>query len=119
MAIRKSTKFQRRRLRVRNHLKSNARGRVRLSVFRSNNHISAQLIDDEQGRTMASASSLEKGMDIASGGNVTAAGAIGTALAERAASAGIKECYFDRGGYRYHGRIKALAEAARAGGLQF
>jgi len=119
MATRKTRKFHQRRLRVRNHLKSNSRGRLRLSVFRSNNHISAQLIDDEQGRTVASASSLEKAITVKSGGTVTAAGAIGTALAERAISVGIRECYFDRGGYRYHGRIKALADAARAGGLQF
>ncbi|MCY4259515.1 MAG: 50S ribosomal protein L18 [Rhodobacteraceae bacterium] len=119
MGTRKTTRFHKRRLRVRNRLRSSSRGRLRLSVFRSNRHISAQLIDDQAGRTLASASSLEKTIDVRSGGGVTAASAIGTVLAERATAAGFRECYFDRGGYRYHGRIRALAEAARAGGLQF
>jgi len=119
MASKRKQLYQRRRLRVRNHLKSNSRGRLRLSVFRSNNNISAQLIDDEQGRTVASASSLEKSLDVDKGGNVNSAGLIGKTLAERASEAGYRVCYFDRGGYRYHGRVKALAEAARAAGLQF
>ena len=119
MATKKGESFFRRRRRVRNRLRKCATGRLRLSVHRSNRNISAQLIDDERGATLVSASSLEKGLELASGGGVEAAGKVGQALAERAKKAGIEECYFDRGGFLYHGRVKAVAEAARAGGLKF
>ena len=91
--------------------------RPRLAVFRSLNHIYAQVIDDDQGHTLVSASSLEKNR--ASGGNVAGAKSIGKLVAERAKEKGIKSVVFDRGGYLYHGRVKALADAAREGGLEF
>jgi large subunit ribosomal protein L18 len=91
----------------------------RLTVFRSARHIYAQLIDDLSGRTLASASSVEKGAKKEQGGNCKAAGEIGAALAERAKEAGIEKAVFDRNGYRFHGRVKALADAAREGGLKF
>ncbi len=95
--------------------------RPRLSVMRSHKHISAQVIDDEEGKTIASASTLDKSFSgkLKSGGNADAAQAIGKAIAERAIAAGIKEVCFDRGPYRYHGRVAALADAAREGGLSF
>ena len=93
--------------------------RPRLTVFRSARHIYAQLVDDLSGRTLASASSLEKGGKMDNGGNCQAAGKIGAALARRAKEAGIEAAVFDRNGYRFHGRIKALADAAREGGLKF
>lgn len=91
----------------------------RLSVFRSGKHIYAQLIDDVKGHTLASASSIDKGLGLSQTGNVEAAKAVGSAIAKRALEAGIKEVVFDRGGYIYHGRVKALAEAAREAGLEF
>jgi len=91
----------------------------RLNVFRSNANISAQIIDDEKGVTLVSASTLEKELKITNGGNVEAAKAIGAEIAKRAKKAKIKEVVFDRGGYLYHGRVKALAEAARENGLEF
>lgn len=91
--------------------------RPRLAIFRSLNHIYAQVIDDEQGRTVAAASTLEKDLRGTSGGNIAAAQRIGTLVAERALAVGVENVVFDRGGYVYHGRIKALAEAARAAGL--
>ena len=96
-------------------------GRARLSVFRSSKHIYAQLIDDVKGTTMAAASSLEKTMreGAKTGANSAAAKAVGKLIAERAKEKGIKDVVFDRGGYLYHGRIKALADAAREGGLNF
>jgi large subunit ribosomal protein L18 len=96
-------------------------GRTRLSVFRSSQHIHAQLIDDEKGVTVAAASSLEKKMREGkkTGANIEAAKAVGKLIAERAKEKGIKDVVFDRGGYLYHGRIKALADAAREGGLNF
>ncbi len=96
-------------------------GRLRLNVFRSLNHIYAQIIDDAAGHTRVSASSRDQEVQktLKSGGNVAAAKAVGKTLAERAKAAGISEVVFDRGGYAYHGRVKALAEAARAGGLKF
>jgi large subunit ribosomal protein L18 len=96
-------------------------GRARLSVFRSSKHIYAQLIDDVQGTTVAAASSLEKTMreGAKTGANIAAAKAVGKLIAERAKEKGIKDVVFDRGGYLYHGRIKALADAAREGGLNF
>ena len=96
-------------------------GRVRLSVFRSSKHIYAQVIDDRKGETVASASSLEKDMrgNLKTGANIDAAKAVGKLVAERATQKGVKNVVFDRGSYLYHGRIKALADAAREGGLQF
>lgn len=94
-------------------------GRPRLSVFRSLKHIYAQVIDDLAGRTVASASTRDAEVPGKSGGNVNAAKAVGKSLAERAIKAGVSQVVFDRNGYRYHGRIKALADAAREGGLKF
>lgn len=113
--------FARRARRTRYQLRRRAKGRVRLSVFRSGLHIYAQIIDDSGGRTLASASSIEKDMrkKLKSGGNIEAAAEVGKLIAERAKQAGVSEVVFDRGGYAYHGRVKALAEAARAGGLNF
>ena len=93
--------------------------RPRLSVFRSNANITAQIIDDEKGITLVSASSLEKELKIKNGGNVEAAKIIGAEIAKRAKKAKIDKVVFDRGGYLYHGRVKALAEAARENGLEF
>jgi large subunit ribosomal protein L18 len=91
--------------------------RPRLAVYRSLNHIYAQLIDDEQGRTLAAASSTEKTLGGSTGGNVEAAKRVGQAIAERALAAGVSSVVFDRGGYLYHGRVRALTDAARAAGL--
>jgi len=120
MGAQQST-FQRRKLRVRRRLNKVATGRPRLSVYRSSKHIYAQIIDDVAGKTVAAASSLEKDMrsKLKTGANVDAAQTIGKLLAERAVKAGIKDVVFDRGGYIYHGRVKALADAAREGGLSF
>jgi large subunit ribosomal protein L18 len=106
---------------VRRKVKFAAHGRARLSVFRSSKHIYVQLIDDAKGETLAAASSLEKRMVESSktGANVEAAKAVGKLIAERAATKGIKDVVFDRGRYLYHGRVKALADAAREGGLNF
>jgi large subunit ribosomal protein L18 len=111
----------RRRKRLRFQLRQKSGGRPRLSVFRSGKHIYAQVIDDDRGRTLAAASSLDKGLRtmLRSGADKTAAAAVGKLVAERALAAGIKEVVFDRGAYLYHGRIKALADAAREGGLAF
>jgi large subunit ribosomal protein L18 len=107
--------------RVRGTLRRAAGERKRLSVFRSSKHIYAQVIDDDRGLTLASASSIEKSMRDGqkTGANVEAAKAVGKLLAQRALEKGIKDVVFDRGGYLYHGRVKALAEAAREGGLNF
>ena len=111
----------RRKRRVRLALRRSGGGRPRLSVFRSSKHIYAQVIDDARGETLASASSLEKEMRAGSntGADIDAAKAVGKLLAERAASKGITDLVFDRGSYQYHGRVKALADAAREGGLKF
>ncbi|MBM3581305.1 MAG: 50S ribosomal protein L18 [Alphaproteobacteria bacterium] len=113
--------FGRRKKRTRRHIARGGGGRPRLSIFRSGRHIYAQVIDDHRGVTLAAASTLEKESRarLKKGANVAAAGEIGKLIAERALKAGIKDVVFDRGGYRYHGRIKALADAARAGGLSF
>ena len=113
--------FDRRKARVRRVLSTRAAGRPRLSVHRSSKHIYAQVIDDEHGKTIAAASSLEKDMrgKLKTGANVDAAKAVGKLVAERALQQGVKQVVFDRGGYLYHGRIKALADAAREGGLNF
>ncbi|GIW90042.1 MAG: 50S ribosomal protein L18 [Pirellulaceae bacterium] len=111
---------RRRRLSVRNRLRNNL-DRPRLSVFRSNRHISAQVIDDRAGRTLASASTLDRSLrdQIAKPYNKEAAAIIGRVIAERALAAGVREVRFDRGHYKYHGRVAALAEAARQAGLVF
>jgi large subunit ribosomal protein L18 len=116
-----STNFEKRRARVRRTLKSNASGRPRLSVHRSSKHIYAQIIDDASGKTLAAASSLEKDLkgSLKTGADKAAAAAIGKLVAERAVKAGVKAVVFDRGGYLFHGRVKALADAAREGGLSF
>ena len=104
--------------RIRENL-SGTSERPRLCVFRSNANIEAQIIDDVKGVTLVSASSLEKELNLKNGGNIEAAKVIGTEIAKRAKKAKIKAVVFDRGGYLYHGRVKALAEAAREGGLEF
>jgi len=115
------TPTERRRASVRKAVKAGAGARKRLSVFRSSQHIYAQIIDDVKGETLVAASSLEKPMraSLKSGGNVDAAKAVGKLIAERALAKGLKDVVFDRGGYLYHGRVKALADAAREGGLNF
>ncbi|MCX7374702.1 MAG: 50S ribosomal protein L18 [Alphaproteobacteria bacterium] len=111
----------RRRQRLRYSLKQKGNGRLRLSVFRSGKHIYAQVIDDRAGRTLAAASSLEKPMreELKTGADKGAAAAVGKLVAERALAAGVTAVVFDRGPYLYHGRVKALADAAREGGLSF
>lgn len=111
----------RRRGRVRIALKKRAGDRARLSVFRSGRHIYAQVIDDAAGRTLAAASTVEKDLreKLKSGADQAAAAEVGRIVAERALGAGLSRVVFDRGGYRYHGRVKALAEAAREAGLVF
>ena len=119
MALNKRELFQKRRLRVRNKLRAMSAGRPRLSVHRSSKNISVQLIDDAQGVTLASASTLEKDLGVVGKNNVEAAARIGAAIAERAKAKGVEEVVFDRGGFLFHGKIKALADAAREGGLKF
>jgi len=114
-----SDRTARRRTSVRRKIKLAASGRARLSVFRSSKHIYAQLIDDNKGVTLAAASTLEKSLRDGKGADVDAAKAVGKLIAERARETGIKDVVFDRGAYLYHGRIKALADAAREGGLNF
>ncbi|MCR8550946.1 50S ribosomal protein L18 [Salipiger sp. P9] len=118
MALSKRELFLKRRLRVRNKLRKVNAGRVRLTVHRSNKNISVQLIDDVKGVTLAAASSMEKDLGVVGKGNVEAAAKVGAAIAERAKAAGIEEAYFDRGGFLFHGRVKALADAAREAGLK-
>ncbi len=111
----------RRKASVRRSIKAAAGSRPRLSVFRSSKHIYAQVIDDAAGATVASASTMEKELrgSLKTGADIGAAKAVGKLVAERAAAKGVKEVVFDRGGYIYHGRVKALADAAREGGLSF
>jgi large subunit ribosomal protein L18 len=111
----------RRKARIRRAIRAHAHGRLRLSVFRSSAQIYAQVIDDEKGVTIAAASSLEKDnrSSLKTGANIDAAKHVGKQIAERALQAGVKQVVFDRGGYLFHGRVKALAEAAREGGLDF
>jgi large subunit ribosomal protein L18 len=113
--------FDRRKRRVRNKISKNALLRPRLSVFRSGMHIYAQVIDDVKGVTIAAASTVEKDLRASkeNSAGVGGAGEVGKLIAERAKKAGIEQVIFDRGGYRYHGRVKALAEAARETGLKF
>jgi large subunit ribosomal protein L18 len=116
-----SDRILRRQGRVRGQLRSAAGERKRLSVYRSSKHIYAQVIDDDEGVTLASASSIEKNTreTLKTGASVDAAKAVGKLIAERAKEKGVKDVIFDRGSYLYHGRVKALAEAAREGGLNF
>ena len=109
---------RRRHKRVRRKVEGIA-GRPRLAVFRSNKHISAQLIDDLSGRTLASASTVEASLRETGGGNIEAARAVGTLVASRAREAGVTTVVFDRGGFAYHGRVAAVADAAREAGLEF
>ena len=111
--------FDRRKNRTRFRIRANAAGRPRLSVFRSGRHIYAQVIDDQAGQTVAAASSNEKQDKAPKTWNIEAATIVGKKIAERALAKGVKHVVFDRGGYIYHGRIKALADAAREGGLEF
>jgi large subunit ribosomal protein L18 len=112
---------ERRKARIRRSIQAAAGGRPRLSVFRSSKHIYAQVIDDRKGATLASASSVEKDLraSLKTGADVGAAKVVGKLVAERAAAAGVKDVVFDRGSYIHHGRVKALADAAREGGLNF
>ncbi len=113
--------LERRKQRLRASIRQRAKGRVRLSVFRSGRHIYAQVIDDGAGCTLAAASTAEKALrdNLKSGATCDAATEVGKLIAERAKAAGIEKVVFDRGGRLYHGRVKALAEAAREGGLSF
>ena len=119
--LRKQELFQRRRKRTRARLHKLSSGRPRLSGFRSGKHIYAQVIDDKHGAVITAASSLEKEArsEMKNGANKQAAGRVGKTIAERTLAAGVKEVVFDRGAYKYHGRVKALAEAARESGLNF
>ena len=119
MANSKRELFLKRRLRVRNKLrKVNGDSKMRLSVHRSNKNISVQLIDDVAGKTLASASTMEKDLGVVGKNNIEAATKVGAAIAERAKKAGVEEAYFDRGGFLFHGKVKAVADAAREGGLK-
>lgn len=118
MANSKRQLFLKRRLRVRNKLRKVNAGRVRLSVHRSNKNISVQLIDDVAGTTLASASTLETALGMVGKNNIEAATKVGSAIAERAKAAGVEAAYFDRGGFLFHGKVKAVADAAREGGLK-
>ena len=121
MTIKTNELRERRKSRLRHKLSTARYGRLRLSVFRSSKQIYAQVIDDERGVTLAAASSLEKDMrgKLKTGANVDAAKEVGRLVAERAKAAGIGKVAFDRAGFAYHGRVKALADAAREAGLQF
>jgi large subunit ribosomal protein L18 len=119
MALTPRESTQRRAQRVRSRLRKVANGRPRLSVFRSAKNIYAQVIDDERGVTLAAASSLEGEGKTAKGSDKDAAAKVGALVAQRAIEKGVKDVVFDRGGYLYHGRVKALADAAREAGLNF
>jgi len=121
MANKPEALWRRRRERTRFKLRQAGKGRPRLSVFRSSKHIYAQVIDDAAGRTLAAASTLDPGVkpDLETGADTAAAAAVGKLIAERAKAAGVERVVFDRGAYMYHGRVKALADAAREGGLNF
>jgi large subunit ribosomal protein L18 len=114
----KNVNRQKRHLRIRKNI-SGTPEKPRLNVFRSNKQIYAQIIDDQTGKTLCSASSLDKEINVKNGSNVEAATAVGTLVAKRALELKIEAVVFDRGGYLYHGRVKALADAARAAGLKF
>ncbi len=115
----KLTPFEQRRRRVRTAIRLKSGGRPRLSIHRSSQHIYAQIIDDTKGITLAAASTLEKDVRGTTGATTDAAAAVGKRLAERAKAAGVSAVVFDRGGFLFHGRVKALADGAREGGLEF
>jgi large subunit ribosomal protein L18 len=119
--IKSNQLFERRKRRVRHKLAQVSTGRVRLSIFRSKNHMYAQIIDDQVSKTLAAASTLDKDLKkkLKATSNKAAAEEVGKLVAERAIKAGVKQVVFDRGGYIYHGRVKALADAARTAGLSF
>jgi large subunit ribosomal protein L18 len=119
MANSKRDLFRKRRLRVRSKLRRMAGEKPRLSVHRSNKNIFVQVIDDAEGRTLAAASTLEPVLGLRAKNNKDAAAKVGAEIAVRAKAAGIEEVYFDRGGFLFHGKVKALADAAREGGLKF
>ena len=119
MANSKRNLFLKRRMRVRSKLRKVAGDVPRLSVHRSSKNISAQIIDDVNGKTLVSASSLEKSIGVIGKNNVEASAKVGAELAARAKKAGVEAVYFDRGGFLFHGKVKALADAAREGGLKF
>ena len=119
MATSKRDLFLKRRMRVRSKLKKISRGKLRMSVHRSSKNISVQIIDDVAGTTLAAASTLEKDLGFFGKNNVEAAAKVGEVIAQRAREKDIGEVYFDRGGFLFHGKIKALADAAREGGLKF
>lgn len=110
---------EKRATRVRRRLRADNSGRMRLSVHRTDNHISVQLIDDTKGVTLAAASTMEKDLRKGNKGNIAAATKVGELIAERAKKAGVSEVVFDKGSFKFHGRVKALAEAARAAGIKF
>lgn len=116
--VSKQVRRGRRRVGIRKRVSGTAE-RPRLAVYKSLNHVYAQIIDDLQGKTLAAASTVDKALKLTKTGNAAAAAAVGAAIADKAKAAGIKEVAFDRGGFRYHGRLKALADAARKGGLKF
>jgi large subunit ribosomal protein L18 len=118
-AVKSKKLAARRKQRVRTAIGKKAGGRIRLSVFRSGKHIYAQLIDDTQRKTLASASSMDEELKLKSTSSVEAAKSVGEVIAKKAKAANVKEVVFDRGSYLFHGRVKALADAARAGGLSF
>lgn len=119
-AIRQNNKrTEKRAARVRARLRKDNSGRIRLSVHRTETHISVQLIDDVKGITLAAASTMEKDLRKSNKGNIAAATAVGELIAKRAKEKGVTEVVFDKGAFKYHGRVKALAEAARAGGVKF
>jgi len=115
----KDQRSKRRTLRTRSNLRKGGSDRPRLSVFRSSKHIYAQVIDDSDGKTLAAASTLDGELKLKTGSDQYAAGKVGELVAKRATKAGVKDVVFDRSGYLYHGRVKALADAARDGGLNF
>ena len=120
MANSKRDLFRKRRMRVRSKLRKRASdGTPRLSVHRSSKNISAQIIDDLNGKTLVSASSMEKAIGVVGKNNIDASTKVGSELAKRAKKAGVETVYFDRGGFLFHGKVKALADAAREGGLKF
>jgi large subunit ribosomal protein L18 len=119
MANSKRDLFQKRRLRVRSKLRKIGGEKPRLSVHRSSKNIYVQVIDDAQGRTLAAASTLEPALGLKGHNNKGAAAKVGAEIAARAKAAGVEEVYFDRGGFLFHGKVKALADAAREGGLKF
>tara|TARA_B100000073_G_scaffold88531_1_gene69387 strand:- start:198 stop:557 length:360 start_codon:yes stop_codon:yes gene_type:complete len=110
---------KRRQLRVRNRLRKYSTGRLRLSVFKSSKNIYAQIIDDNKGNTLVSVSTLEKSLGFVGKNNIDAAKVVGSEIGNRAKKAGVEEVYFDRGSFIYHGKVKALADAAREAGLKF